>query len=144
MWILSWSWHHVIHHVYPDWVCYFAASHLNKSRSKLGVKLLMNCSTPNLSPEGSDYGSEDSAKVDPDWQYSCRRILIISQKVEGTTTWRYNTKALFPEKPCDVIWHHLMHQQDILSSFLMHWNHYFFIFSCVIWRLYAWTHNTPK
>jgi hypothetical protein len=38
----------------------------------------MNCGTPNLSPEGSDYGSEDSAKVDPDWQYSCRRIEIIS------------------------------------------------------------------
>jgi hypothetical protein len=41
---------------------------------KPSLKFLLNCGTPNLSPEGSDYGSEDSAKVDPDRQYSCRRI----------------------------------------------------------------------
>ncbi|CAK9193957.1 unnamed protein product [Sphagnum jensenii] len=50
------------------------ASRLNKSRRKSSLKLLLNCGTPNLSPEGSDYGSKDSTKVDPDWQYSCRRI----------------------------------------------------------------------
>jgi hypothetical protein len=52
----------------------FAASRLNKSRRKPSLKFLLNCGTPNLSPEGSDYGSEDSAKVDTDWQYPCRRI----------------------------------------------------------------------
>ncbi|KAH8949286.1 hypothetical protein BDL97_10G024600 [Sphagnum fallax] len=50
------------------------ASRLNKSRRKPSLKLLLNCGTPNLSPEGSDYGSKDSTKVDPDWQYSCCRI----------------------------------------------------------------------
>ncbi|CAN5972726.1 unnamed protein product [Sphagnum jensenii] len=50
------------------------ASRLNKSRRKPSLKFLLNYGTPNLSTEGSDYGSEDSAKVDPDWQYSCRRI----------------------------------------------------------------------
>jgi hypothetical protein len=52
----------------------FAASRLNKSRRKPSLKFLLNCGTPSLSPEGSNYGSEDSAKVDPDWQYSCPRI----------------------------------------------------------------------
>ncbi|CAM6047469.1 unnamed protein product [Sphagnum compactum] len=50
------------------------ASRLNKSRRKPSLKFLLNSGTPNLSPEGSDYGSEDSAKVDLDWQYSSRRI----------------------------------------------------------------------
>ncbi|CAM6001903.1 unnamed protein product [Sphagnum balticum] len=50
------------------------ASRFNKSRRKPSLKFLLNCGTPNLSPEGSDYGSKDSTKVDPDWKYSCRRI----------------------------------------------------------------------
>jgi hypothetical protein len=59
-------------------VLFFAASHSNKSRRKPSVKFVINCGNPNLSPKGSDYGSEYSAKVDPDWQYSCGRIEIIS------------------------------------------------------------------
>jgi hypothetical protein len=55
-------------------VLFFVASRLNKSRRKPSLKFLLNCGTPSLSPEGSDYGSKDSAKVDPDWQYSCSRI----------------------------------------------------------------------
>ncbi|CAK9193965.1 unnamed protein product [Sphagnum jensenii] len=49
-------------------------SRLNKSRRKPSLKFLLNSGTSNLSPEGSHYGSKDSTKVDPDWQYSCRRI----------------------------------------------------------------------
>ncbi|CAK9193708.1 unnamed protein product, partial [Sphagnum troendelagicum] len=49
-------------------------SRLNKSRRKPSLKFLLNCGTPNLSPEGPNYGTKDSTKVDPDWQYSSRRI----------------------------------------------------------------------
>jgi hypothetical protein len=102
-------------------VLFFAASRLDKSRRKPSLKFLLNCGTPNLSREGSDYGSEDSAKVDPDWQYSSDRIESSAKRLKVQQ--HEGIKALFPEKPSDVIWHHLMHLQDILSSFLMHWNH---------------------